>query len=287
MTRHLVAVLSLATLLSFVSSCAFDVSAQANNYGSNPEAGKAFVHDGIELYYEIYGVGEPLLLVHGNAASIASLASQIDHFRDQYQVIVMDSRDHGRSADSLGSLTYEKMTSDLAALLDHLEVGPARVFGWSDGGVEALLLAIHYPTKVSKIAAFAANLNPAGLHPDTLDLLKSSVESTPKTQLREIKVGSIMLDQPNVDVKALEGISAPTLILAGDHDLVKDEHTLEIFHSIPNSQLAIVPDSTHMLPFDDPELFNSIVERFFRTPFQNRDRIGDFMMSMEKMLQSD
>jgi len=276
----------MATLLLFFSSCVLSVSVQANEYGSNPDAGKTFVHDGIKFYYEIYGVGEPLLLVHGNAASIASLSAQIDHFRDQYQVIAMDSRDHGRSADSLESLTFEKMTSDLAALLDHLEVGPALVFGWSDGGVEALLLAIHYPTKVSKIAAMAANLNPDGLHPDTLDLLRSSADSIPSTQSRALKVARVMLDQPNIDVKALEGIGAPTLILAGDHDMVKDEHTLEIFHSIPNSQLAIVPDSTHMLPFDDPELLNSIVDRFFRTPFQNRDRIGDAVVSMEKMLQS-
>ena len=87
-------------------------------------------------------------------------------------------------------------------------------------------------------------------------------------------------------MKALETITAPTLILAGDHDMVLDEHTLEIFHRIPNSQLAIVPDSTHLLPFDDPELFNSIVERFFRTPFKTRDRIEDAVMSIEKMLQS-
>ena len=148
------------------------------------------------------------------------------------------------------------------------------------------MLAIHYPTKISKIAAMAANLNPDGLHPDTLDFLKSSVESRPITQGRELKIASITLDQPNIDVKALATMTAPTLILAGDHDMVLEEHTLEIFHRIPNSQLAIVPDSTHLLPFDDPELFNSIVERFFRTPFKTRDRIEDAVMSIEKMLQS-
>ena len=82
------------------------------------------------------------MMVHGNGVSISSLAAQIDHFRKNYKVIAMDSRDHGRSGDSRGVLTYEKMTDDLAALIDHLEVGPVNVLGWSDGGIEALLLGI-------------------------------------------------------------------------------------------------------------------------------------------------
>jgi|Marorgknorr_s2lv_3_1036020.scaffolds.fasta_scaffold01705_9 hypothetical protein len=84
MTRHPAVALFAATILAIVSICALEASAQANNYGSNPDVGKTFVRDGIELYYEIYGTGDPLLLVHGNGASIASLAAQIDHFRDQY-----------------------------------------------------------------------------------------------------------------------------------------------------------------------------------------------------------
>ena len=123
--------------------------------------------------YETYGAGEPLLLVHGNGGQIRHLAAQIDHFRKRYRVIAMDSRDHGNSADSPGPLTYEKMTADLAALIDHLKLGPVNVLGWSDGGIEALLLAMHYPAKVKKIAAMAANLNPgpSALHPDTANRL--------------------------------------------------------------------------------------------------------------------
>ena len=130
-------------------------------YGANPAAGTTFTHDGVRLYYEVYGAGEPLLIVHGNGGSIADLAAQIAHFRRRYKVIAMDSRDQGRSADSPDKLTYEKMTDDLAALLDHLKVGPVDVLGWSDGGIEALLLGIRHPAKVKKIVAMAANLNPS------------------------------------------------------------------------------------------------------------------------------
>ena len=93
-------------------------------YGANPTAGHTFTHDGVTLYYEVYGAGAPLLMIHGNGASIGSLAAQIAHFREHYQVIAMDSRDHGRSADSAGPLNYETMTDDLAALLDHLQIPP-------------------------------------------------------------------------------------------------------------------------------------------------------------------
>jgi pimeloyl-ACP methyl ester carboxylesterase len=101
------------------------------NYGSNPDAGSTFTHDGIRLYYEVYGSGEPILLVHGNGLSIASFKAQIEYFRKHYKVIAMDSRDQGRSDDSPDKITYEKMTDDLAALLDHLKTEPVYVLGWS------------------------------------------------------------------------------------------------------------------------------------------------------------
>lgn len=263
----------------------------APKYGSNPAAGKTFTHDGVRLYYETYGSGEPVLIVHGNGGSIFDVGAQIDHFRKRYKVIAMDSRDHGKSADSPGPLTYEKMTSDLAALLDHLKTGPAYVLGWSDGGIEALLLAIHHPSKVKKIAVMAANLNPSdkALHPEAVAFIKSAVASmTPESQTtpegrRQFKVTRMMLDEPNIDPRALESIAAPALILAGDHDVIADEHTLEIFHRIPNSQLCIFPDATHMIPFDDPALFNTTIERFFRKPFVKRDRIKDFLKSLEAL----
>jgi len=170
-------------------------------------------------------------------------------------------------------------------------VAPANVLGWSDGGIEALLLAIHHPAKVKKIAAMAANLNPSdkALHPEAVALIDSMVESmkakpsdTPITR-RERKVTEMMLHEPQIAPELLERITVPALILAGDHDVIADEHTVEIFHHIPNSQLCIFPNATHMIPFDDPALFNATAERFFREPFVKRDRIKDFLKSYEAM----
>lgn len=263
----------------------------AVKYGANAAASHTFTHDGVKFYYEVYGAGEPLLLVHGNGGGIADLSAQIAHFRKRYKVIAMDSRDQGKSGDSAGKLTYEKMTDDLAALLDHLKTGPVNVLGWSDGGIEALLLAIHHPAKVKKIVAMAANLNPSedALRPEVLALIKSMLGAIPAAERdtpqgrRQMKVTQLLLDEPHIELKALEAIKAPTLVMAGDHDIICDEHTVKIYQHIPNSQLAILPNATHMVPFDDPALFNATVERFFRTPFVKKDRINDLMKSFEKM----
>jgi pimeloyl-ACP methyl ester carboxylesterase len=266
--------------------------APVTSYGSNPSAGNTFTHDGVKLYYEVYGSGEPVLMIHGNGSSIGEMTAQIEYFRKRYQVIAMDSRDHGKSADSADQLTYEKMTDDLAALLDHLKSPPVNVLGWSDGGIEALLLAIRHPAKVKKIATMAANLNPEGLHPDILAWIKSGLDSAPaagkatREQKRNLKVTRMMLVEPHIDPRVLERIRVPALVLASDHDAISDEHTLEIYHHLANGQLCIFPNATHMIPYDDPDLFNSTVERFLRTPFVKKDRIRDLVNSNEALRRS-
>jgi pimeloyl-ACP methyl ester carboxylesterase len=262
-------------------------------YGSNPAAGHAFTHGGIKLYYKVYGQGEPLLLVHGNGGNIAGLASQIAYFRNHYKVIAMDSRDQGKSADTPGKLTYEQMADDLAALVDEVNAGPVYVLGWSDGANNALLLGIRHPTKVKKIAAMAANLDPEGLYPDVIDLIKQMIARIPPAERdtaagrRKLKVTGMMLEEPHIAPAAPERITAPTLVLAADHDLIRDEHTLNIYHHILNSQLAIFPNATHMIPFDDPALFNETVDRFFRTPFAKKDRIKDLTPSLQRIKEQE
>lgn len=257
-------------------------------YGSNPAAGHYFEHDGVKLYYEVYGRGQPLLLIHGNGSRIWGMKYQIAHFRKRYQVIAMDSRDHGRSGDADGPLTFEAMTDDLAALLDHLHTGPTLVLGWSDGGIEALLLGMRHPEKVAKIAAMAANLDPDGLADgiasEVLGRGKPRSQADPdRTPTRAERVTALDREEPHIKPDALEAITAPTLVLASDHDAIADEHTLEIYHHLANAQLAIFPDATHMVPVDDADRFNATVERFFRTPFVKKDRIADMMKSIERM----
>jgi len=142
------------------------------------------------------------------------------------------------------------------------------------------------------LASMAANLTPEGLHPETMNLIHSMVDATPAAQKetpegkREMKVTEMMLREPHISFSALEKITAPTLILASDHDVISDEHTLDIYHHIPNSQLCIFPNATHMIPFDDPARFNTTVEKFFQTAFVKKDRIKDLMKSLEAIKKS-
>jgi len=188
-----------------------------------PATSGTFTHDGVTFYYETYGEGEPLPMVHGNGASIGSLGKQIEHFKSKYKVIAMDSREQGKSGGNDKPIADEIMTDDLAALMDHLKTGPVDVIGWSDGGIEALMLGIRHPDKVKKLVATAANLNPTleAIYPETDGMVKQiagsltpDVLATPagKTQA---KLVDLMANQPNIPRKALAAITAPTLVISG------------------------------------------------------------------------
>ena len=282
--------LSLFLIFTPIAAIAQISGQSATKYGANPTVGKVFNHDGVKLYYEIYGTGEPLLIIHGNGASIWTLRAQINYFREKYKVIVMDSRDHGRSSDSPIALSFETMTDDLAALLDHLHVGPAYILGWSDGGIEALLLGMRHPETVKMIATMAANLDPSGVYPEVLARSDAPAReiSADKTEnlkaARAQRVEQLDRNEPHINPEALRSITVPTLVLAGDHDIVIDEHTLLIYHHLPKSELVIFPGATHMIPFDDPALFNTTVDHFFSKPFVKTDRFLDTMQSYQKML---
>lgn len=265
--------------------------APAIRYGDNAAASGTFEHDGAKLYYEVYGEGAPLLLVHGNGGSIGGLTAQIEHFKANYKVIAMDSREQGRSTGSDAPITYEQMTDDLAALIDHLKTGPVSVVGWSDGGIEALLLGIRHPDKVTKLVAMAANLNPSpqAVQPAILNVVKEAEKQLPPgfadtpEGKRQVKLTNLLLKQPNIKPADLGKITAPTLILAGDHDLIRTEHTVEIFNALPKGELGIFPNSTHAAPYNNAELFNATVARFLKDAYKPIDLVPDTMGPLGEM----
>jgi pimeloyl-ACP methyl ester carboxylesterase len=247
----------------------------AVKYGENAAAGKYLNTRGFKMYYEIYGKGNPLLLIHGNGGSIISMEQQIPYFSKHYKVIVADSRAQGKSTDNKDSLTYEMMADDYNALLDSLHIDSADVIGWSDGGINGLLLAQRHPEKVKKLAVTGANLRPDTSAVDTsgftfLNQYKSFLKNEKQDDKTKnaFKLLSLMETQPNIPVALLHKIQCPALVIAGDHDVIRPSHTVEIFENIPQAYLWILPAAGHGTCVVYKDEFNKKVHDFFIKPYR-------------------
>ena len=209
-----------AILISVFTSCR---SQQTSIYGNNPAVGRYYDVRGIKLYCEVYGQGEPLLMIHGNGGSMSAFSNNVPYFSKRYKVILVDSRAHGKSTDPKDSLSFEMMADDFSALLDAMHIKKTYVIGWSDGGINALLLAMRHPEKVIKLASTGANLWPdsTGLTPATWnDMVKyyNANKDKARTTAKEKNDWKIfMLDyvQPNIPLSALKAsYNAPLLLFA-------------------------------------------------------------------------
>jgi pimeloyl-ACP methyl ester carboxylesterase len=258
------------------------------NYGSNKSVGKYANVNGIKVYYEIYGKGEPLLLLHGNGGSINSLLFQIPELSKYFKVIAVDSRAQGNSTDSEEEISYALMASDMKELIDKLNLGSAHVVGWSDGGNIGLELAFQYPEKVKKLVTFGANYShenfmasPDNVVMDPRDprllavapLMKKYKEKTDNTSPAvQKKLSELMEKYPNFTVEQLRQINVPVLVVAGDRDAISFDQTISLFTNLPHSQLFIVPGASHMVPIEQPEVVNRAVVKFLTTSYRDLDR---------------
>jgi pimeloyl-ACP methyl ester carboxylesterase len=251
-------------------------------YGNNPAVGKYADINGFKMYYEEYGQGEPLVLIHGNGGSIALMGYQIEYFSKNFRCIIADSRGHGKSTLNTSQLQYPKMAEDWVALLDYLKIDSANIVGWSDGGILGLLIAIHHPKKVKKLAVMGANLQPdsSAVYPWAVKWVKDydkaidkkiAAKDTTQDWKFQKQLFNLLGKQPHIPVTDLKKITAPTLVLGGDKDVIREQHTMKIYQNIPKSQLCIFPGQTHMIPVMDAALFNTTVERFLTNPFTRPD----------------
>ena len=259
--------LVIVLLCFFTSTAGLAQQEMKVDYGNNPKAGNYYNNNGTKVYYEIYGEGKPLVLLHGNGGSIRSRAAFIEEFSKKYKVIAFDSRCHGRSGCPVGYLTYEQMAGDVDKVLQHLGIDSAYVWGHSDGGIVGLLLAIHYPGKVKKLLATGANLRPdsTAVEPGLFPLL-NSMEAQVKTDSIRYKQFLLLVQQPHIPLSDLQKIKSDVLIMAGDRDAIRVEHTMEIFKNIPGALMCILPGTTHFVYADRPQWFKEILYDFFDNP---------------------
>lgn len=240
----------------------------AKTYGNNDSTGKYARVNGISIYYETYGAGEPLLLLHGNSCSISLFEKQIPELARHYKVIAVDTRGQGKSAEDGKTYTYDLFADDMNALLDHLKLDSVNVLGWSDGGNTGLIMAMKYPGKVKKLVTMGANvfIDQTVVNKSIFKILKKEKkeinEDTVYATRNRQRLIELLLTEPRHSFEELKLIKCPVLVVAGEKDVIKEGHTKAIAANIPKSTLMIVTKATHYLPSENPGLFNKAVIDF-------------------------
>lgn len=227
-----------------------------------PIAGGAVIH------YECTGSGVPLVMLHGNRQKHQVFRKQIAFFKKHCRLILIDTRGHGRS--SLGSydLTAELLAEDILHVLDYLKIDKAILLGYSDGGNTALKLALLAPERLLSLVIISANTTPGGLTPPVYYFsrmqyhLFSGLERLHLPVSRQKQLAGLMVLNPQISMEELKGLHLPTLIIAGEYDIIRKTHTLSIAKAIPGASLQIVRHAGHLGLFLHSGEYNAIIGEF-------------------------
>ena len=249
------------------------------NYGSNN--GKYLTINGTKIYYEVYGEGPPLLMLHGGFGDLSGFKHIIPKLTEKFQVILPDAPGHGRSEFPNEPLSYQIMAEYYSQMIDQLQLNNLYVIGFSDGGNSGLLLANSRADKVKKLLVSGANFNSSayiGLenYKETIldvdwvesnwqewiaDYKKTSPDGDWKRYITEGR--EMWLAEVYFSKHILEEISIPVLVVYGDKDSVVIEHGIELKNAIKNSQLCILPNTTHNVFGQQNKLIINIILEFF------------------------
>src|ERR687897_659281 len=270
-----------------------------DSYGNYAEV------NGLNMYYEIHGTGQPLVVLHGAYMTIDAMGEVVPELAESRQVIAADLQGHGRTADVDRPLSYEQMADDTAALLRHLGIEQADVFGYSMGGAAALQVAIRHPEVVRKLVVASASYTSEGAHLELLEMIPSiTPEAFAGTPIEEeyLRTAPNPDDFPTLVAKLkqldmepfawppedVRGIAAPALLIVGDSDVIRLEHAVELFQllgggvmgdlaGLPKAQLAVLPGTTHFVPpgsavLDPADWLLSMIPPFLDVPMPEEQR---------------
>ena len=252
--------------------------------------------NGLQMYYEIHGTGQPLVLLHGAFSAIGTSFGQVlPGLAQGRQVVAVELQGHGRTADIDRPLTLEGMADDVAAGIDQLGIQPADILGYSVGAAVALQLVIRHPEAVRKLVLASVTYTLDGVHPGLMEGLGEMTpemmhgspwhdeyvriaprpEDFPTLFAKKTQMDQQIKDLPD---EAIRAITAPTLLIIGDSDLVRPEHAVEMFRllgggvfgdtpaGLPDSQLAILPGTSHVSLVNRSELVVPIITSFLDAP---------------------
>lgn len=217
------------------------------------------------LWVVTRGTGRPLVLLHGNGEDHHVFDRMVPALGADRTLVGVDSRGHGRSPRGTGPLRIATMADDVAGVLDRLGLTDVDLLGFSDGGNVALELAVRRPDLLDRLVVVGANLFPAGLTARTLRDLRAQAavvralaRAVPSLR-RSAERLALMVDDPCLDPADLARVRASTLVVAGERDVVRPEHTRLIADAVPDARLAVVPRAGHMLPLQAPEQLAELV----------------------------
>ncbi|HEY5524943.1 MAG TPA: alpha/beta hydrolase [Clostridium sp.] len=220
---------------------------------------------GADIYYEIQGEGESILCLHGNGEDSSYFKPQMKDFSKNYQVIVMDSRGHGKSSFGEEGLSLELMAKDVLNVLKELNIDKVHLLGFSDGGNIALTIALKNPKIIKTLSLVGTNLQPKDIKlfvriPIIIGYVMYSLFSFNKKK----EVIGLMVKEPCFKVEELNTIYIPTLVIAGEKDVIKESCTKLISKLIKNSKLEIIKGGDHFVSRKKSEIFNNIFLDFIR-----------------------
>lgn len=223
----------------------------------------------VRLYYMEQGRGEPLILLHGNDESSDYFENQIGIFSEQYRVIAVDTRGHGRSPRGEAPFQIRQFAEDLREFMDGLAIEKASILGFSDGGNIAVTFALKYPQRVECLILNGANIYPQGMKATVLLPIIAAYKFTSllapvsRRAKRHAEMLGLMVNEPQICPQELSQLYVPTLVIAGTRDMVKTEHTRLIAGSLPDAELALM-EGDHFIAAKKPQEFNRIVMEFLR-----------------------
>jgi pimeloyl-ACP methyl ester carboxylesterase len=235
-------------------------------------------HDGARIWFATFGDGPPVILLHGAGGESDNFGNQVPALvADHHRVIVIDSRGQGRSTMGPGPLGYERMESDVIAVMDEIGVRKASFVGWSDGAIIALIVAMKHPDRADRIFAFGANMDLTGLNPDSgSDPILAAViryshdeylrhSPTPDDYGRAMAaIRTMTHTQPSYTAAQLARIHGPAIAIVdgAQETVILPEHTRYLARTIPHARLILFPGVGHFAPSQTPDAFNAAMLAF-------------------------
>lgn len=229
--------------------------------------------NGVNTWYDERGEGGPLVLLHGGMSDSRVFEGNLATLADRFRVLMPERRGHGHTADVEGPLTFDVLVQDTAAFCEEVVGAPAHLVGYSHGATVALLLALRRPDLVDRLVLVSG-----AFHRDGMLVTPSAEAGVPEPLARAYaevspdgpghvevvlaKIAQAAEREPDLAAEELGGIDRPTLVMAGDDDLVAHEHTLELVRGLPDAELAIVPGTSHLLLMEKPALCTMLVRQF-------------------------